>query len=121
MAGALCVFYPQTRFRETFGLIGAEANALGTPVLAPAGIGALSEVLGGGGQLLYSMNATVLVQQLEKWRGGQCPSVFQRAEFHPMTVAKHWMTLIYRRSTGKTIRNRDIEERLNSLTEPGEA
>ncbi len=121
MARALCVFYPQTRFRETFGLVGAEANALGTPVLAPAGIGALSEVLGGSGQLLYSINATVLVQQLEKWRSGQSPSVFKRAEFEPLAVAKHWMAMIYRRDTGKIVRSRPIEERLNTLTEPGQA
>lgn len=119
MAGALCVFYPQTRFRETFGLVGAEANALGTPVLAPAGIGALSEVLGGNGQLLHSVNASVLVQLLEKWRNGQCPSVFRRAEFDPMAVANHWMTMIRPRDTGKTVRSRPLEERQKTLAEPG--
>ena len=42
---AFCVFYPQATFAETFGLVFAEANAVGTPVLAHS-LGSAAEVLG---------------------------------------------------------------------------
>ncbi|MEX0928508.1 MAG: glycosyltransferase family 4 protein, partial [Balneolales bacterium] len=48
---AFCVFYPQSRFRETFGLVFAEANAVGTPVIAHR-IGSTPEIIGHPGQLV---------------------------------------------------------------------
>lgn len=121
MAAALCVFYPQTRFRETFGLVGAEANALGTPVLAPAGLGALSEVLVGSGQLLRSVDTPEIVRQLKRWRSGQLPSVSKRAESDPIAVAKCWMEMIHRRDTDKSVRNGSVEKRQEALAEAGES
>ena len=44
MRQALCIFYPQTRFAETFGLVLAEANAVGCPVLVHRSLGANDEV-----------------------------------------------------------------------------
>lgn len=117
MTAALCVFYPQTRFRETFGLIGAEANALGTPVLAPAGLGALSEVLNGEGQLLHSVDTPGIVRQLKTWRSGQIPLVSGRAEFDPIAVAKRWMAMISRRSTDESVLDGSVEKRQNALAE----
>lgn len=48
---ALCTFYPNYVYAETFGLALAESNALGTPVLTH-GIGAAAEVLNGDGQII---------------------------------------------------------------------
>ena len=48
---ALCVFYPNFVLPETFGLVFAEANAVGTPVLTHD-CGAAAEVLGDARQLL---------------------------------------------------------------------
>lgn len=48
---ALCTFYPNYVYPETFGLALAESNALGTPVLTHA-IGAAEEVLHGDGQII---------------------------------------------------------------------
>jgi glycosyltransferase involved in cell wall biosynthesis len=48
---ALCTFYPNFIYPETFGLVLGESNALGTPVLTH-GIGAAAEVLNGDGQVL---------------------------------------------------------------------
>ncbi|MGQ7845208.1 glycosyltransferase family 4 protein [Granulosicoccus sp. 3-233] len=121
MARALCVFYPQTRFRETFGLVGAEANALGTPVLAPAGMGALSEVLGGREQLLRSIDTAAILNQLEKWRSGLTPPVHGRSEFDPQSVARHWMTLMGRRDTDKSSRTTTVQKHHRAVAEPGEA
>ncbi len=48
---SLCVFYPQTQRCETFGLVYAESNAVGTPVLAHD-FGAAREVLSSPDQLI---------------------------------------------------------------------
>ena len=48
---ALCVFYPNFVLPETFGLVFAEASAVGTPVLTHD-CGAASEVLADPRQLL---------------------------------------------------------------------
>jgi len=48
---ALCVFYPNFVLPETFGLVLAEANAVGTPVLTH-GVGAAMEVLNDSRQTL---------------------------------------------------------------------
>jgi glycosyltransferase involved in cell wall biosynthesis len=48
---ALCVFYPNYVYAETFGLVLAESNAVGTPVMTHR-LGAVAEVLDGDGQLL---------------------------------------------------------------------
>lgn len=48
---ALCTFYPNYVYPETFGLALAESNGLGVPVLTH-GIGAAAEVLNGPGQLI---------------------------------------------------------------------
>lgn len=52
MRRALCLFYPQTTFAETFGIVMAEANAVGTPALVHHDIGANSEVIGDRRQLV---------------------------------------------------------------------
>jgi len=51
MRSALCVFYPNFVLPETFGLVFAEANAVGTPVLTHD-CGAAAEVLADHEQLL---------------------------------------------------------------------
>jgi glycosyltransferase involved in cell wall biosynthesis len=51
IATAACVFYPNFHYPETFGLVFAESNALGTPVLTHA-VGAAAEVLKDPRQLL---------------------------------------------------------------------
>jgi len=94
MSAALCIFYPQTTFRETFGLVGAEANALGIPVLAPTGLGALSETLCGTEQLLDSVAIPQLVRRLKEWRTVPTPSVTAQTRFTPEEVCKTWWTLI---------------------------
>jgi glycosyltransferase involved in cell wall biosynthesis len=48
---ALCTFYPNYVYPETFGLALGESNALGTPVLTHD-IGAAAEVLNGPGQFI---------------------------------------------------------------------
>lgn len=94
MAESLCIFYPQTRFRETFGLVATEANALGTPVLAPTDFGALPDVIHHLNPLLPTANPDSIVSQLRTWRDHGRPAVAARSEFSPNTVARQWLDLL---------------------------
>ena len=86
---ALCVFNPQSSFSETFGLVFAEANALGTPVLTHD-IGAAREVLGGPEQLVDAENSEAVVNKILGWRSGKRPEVSINPEFRVSAVARAW-------------------------------
>lgn len=101
VAGALAVFYPQTTFAETFGLVFAEANALGTPVLAHP-LGSAEEVLsaGGAGQVMDLTEDEVVVDQIALWRDGGRPEVRGAAQFRLETVTKTWLDLLKEEKIG---------------------
>ena len=90
--GALCVFNPQSSFAETFGLVFAEANALGTPVLAHD-IGAAREILGGSQQLVDASDSDAVAAKILSWRDGARPQVSANPKFKVSAVAKAWETV----------------------------
>ena len=93
VAGALCVFNPQSSFAETFGLVFAEANALGTPVLAHD-IGAAEEILGGPEQLVDAEDSRAVAERILAWRTSARPLVSARPEFRASNVARAWERLL---------------------------
>jgi glycosyltransferase involved in cell wall biosynthesis len=91
---ALCVFYPNYVFPETFGLVLAEANAVGTPVLTHPH-GAATEVLGyGSKQLVDCREPKLVIDRLESWRAGDRPIVTANAEFRMSTILGRWRRLL---------------------------
>ncbi len=86
---SLCVFYPQNIHAETFGLIFAESNAVGTPVLAHD-FGAAREVLSSGDQIVDCTNTSEVIDRLQDWRNSHRPRVFLREEFTLANVAAAW-------------------------------
>jgi glycosyltransferase involved in cell wall biosynthesis len=90
---ALCVFYPQNVHAETFGLVYAESNALGTPVLAHD-FGAAREVLGGGEQLVDGGDPEAILAKLRAWHAGARPKVAPRPEFRVSSVLEQWRRLL---------------------------
>ena len=114
---ALCTFYPNYVYPETFGLALAESNALGTPVLAH-GIGAAAEVLNGDRQIIDVPKARGLAdsvfwrwpalrppgeamlgllgcanaygERIRDWQGGGRPVVSGRPEFSIDSVVAAW-------------------------------
>lgn len=120
-AESLCVFYPSYKFPETFGLVFAESNAVGTPVLAHP-IGAAREVLGETGQIVPVPHARFFVDKtsrlvpgtrpmletlagragafsvyertLETWRNGGRPRVSLQPQFRLDEVEKAWRALL---------------------------
>lgn len=117
---ALCTFYPNYVYPETFGLALAESNALGTPVLTHS-IGAAEEVLNGEGQIIdvpssrkwadsvywrfpgirpacESVLARLGVfdaygERIRSWQHGARPSVQSRSAFHLDEVVLAWRRL----------------------------
>jgi glycosyltransferase involved in cell wall biosynthesis len=118
---ALCTFYPNYVCPETFGLVLAESNALGTPVITHP-IGAAPEVLLEREQfvqvpkaravadkifrylpLLRNKGEHVLAnsgcyqeyaEKVNAWQSGKRPRVLARPEFSISTVINCWRKLL---------------------------
>ena len=119
---ALCVFYPNFVLPETFGLVFAEAKAVGTPVLTHD-CGAASEVLADAqqvlpitsGQRIYERAARLIpgrwrpaiapfgarlglfapyLQRLRAWREGARPRTGPDPRFRIETVAARWRAVL---------------------------
>lgn len=89
---SFCVFYPQQIKVETFGLVYAEANAVGTPVLAHHW-GAAAEVLSDPGQLINGKNFNEVLEKIEQWRDKR-PAVRGKDEFLLKSVIVNWLKLL---------------------------
>ena len=119
---ALCTFFPNFVIPETFGLVFAESNALGTPVLT-CDCGSAAEVLGDRNQILPVTLAERVYERLmshvspkwregpakvaasmglfeayaeriRTWRSGGRPSVGPNPLFRLSAVTAQWRTLL---------------------------
>ncbi len=119
---ALCTFFPNFVIPETFGLVFAESNALGTPVLT-ADCGAAAEVIGDRNQLVRvtpaerayetafrnvsprwrAVPARVAaslgmfdsyIERINAWRAGGRPRVGPDPRFRLTAVAQEWRVLL---------------------------
>lgn len=88
IAESLCVFYTQNSFSETFGLVYAEANAVGTPVLAHD-IGAAKEILHPQNPLIDAQNFQQIQQTINDWQQSP-PTVSHRRQFGQQNIFKQW-------------------------------
>lgn len=93
MRRCLCLFYPQAQFAETFGIVLAEANAVGCPVLAQRGLGANDEVVSGAGQCIDTSRLDLVEARLRQWQATP-PRVTGRPEFRASAVARRWQDLL---------------------------
>jgi len=89
---SLCVFYPQDSFAETFGLIYAEANALGTPVLAHD-IGTAREILHESNNLINAKDSKQILETIKAWQK-QLPIVEYKQCFNEDSILKQWDSLL---------------------------
>lgn len=88
---ALAVFHINNEYPETFGCIHAEANAVGTPVLA-LDVGANREVLQPAEQQLFvDPLLDEIADRVVAWRSGARPRVSCSPTFHPEYVVAQWM------------------------------
>lgn len=85
---SLCLFYPQTTFPETFGLVLAEANAVGTPVIAHP-IGAAPEVLDFR-QVMDCYDLGLVISKVLEYSKGKRLRVRGNPAFELSVVVKAW-------------------------------
>jgi glycosyltransferase involved in cell wall biosynthesis len=93
MRRAHCLFYPKTTFAETFGLVMAEAQAVGLPVLAHDTIGANAEVVTDDDQLLDARKDDQIIARLKAWRNVR-PAVRGNPAFALTAVGECWRELL---------------------------
>jgi len=94
-----CIFYPQTKFPETFGLVYAESNAVGTPVLAHD-FGAAREVLSSSDQLVNAFDEKEVFDKLTRWTQDQRPQVSSNPQVRLGKVVSKWLRLLESQTTG---------------------
>ncbi|MEQ3626422.1 MAG: glycosyltransferase [Celeribacter sp.] len=105
MRRALCLFYPQTQFAETFGLVIAEANAVGTPALVHHGLGANDEVAADPGQVIDANRPDEILARIRQWRAAppriRMPDKFRQ---HHVTIQwhDHLASLLAQRAATRT-------------------
>ena len=92
LATSLCLFYPQQVFAETFGLIYAEANAVGTPVIAHD-IGSAREILHPNNPIIDANDYPKILQAIEQWQQ-QPPSVNYNMDFSDEAIQQQWQQLL---------------------------
>lgn len=96
MRRALCLFYPQDQFAETFGLVIAEANAVGCPALLHRGLGANDEVASDLSQCIETTDPRAIVDRIASWRASDRlrPLATGRAEFRISAITERWLGLM---------------------------
>lgn len=90
---ALCLFYPQSQFSETFGLVIAEANAVGCPALLHGDIGANREIASTPEQCIDAADTDGIIARLKEWQNAH-PRIGIRPEFRLSAVAAEWAALL---------------------------
>jgi glycosyltransferase involved in cell wall biosynthesis len=88
---SLCIFYPQNSFAETFGLIYAEANAYGTPVLA-YDIGSAKEILHRNNGIISIKKEGAILKTIKKWQN-DFPKIEYNENFSDKTILAQWQEL----------------------------
>lgn len=89
---SLCLFYPNYVFPETMGICLAEANAVGTPVIAHP-IGAATEVLYHPAETLDCRNPKSVIDRVMAWHSGTRPKVKANPKFRLSAVIESWKRL----------------------------
>ena len=106
---SFCLFYPQRSFAETFGLVFAEANAVGTPVMAHP-LGAAPEILGDDTeQLVDAGDDDAVLDRFVAWRRDGRPQVEGRPEFEIAAVCHNWLSILTRRTSNARFRKNRME------------
>ena len=93
MRSSLAVFQMNHEVPETFGLVFAEANAVGTPVLTHP-FGAAKEVLTSQDQLINTYDRQAVIQKILDWRFNKRPQVNIPENFRLSHVIEEWEILL---------------------------
>lgn len=91
---AFCVLHPNTVFAETFGLVYAEANAIGIPCITHP-MGAVAEVLSPAReQLVNCKDQQAVIDLILAWQKYGRPQVSAKEEFRLSNVIQRWKEVL---------------------------
>lgn len=90
--GSMCVFHLNNVFPETFGLVHAESNAVGTPFLSSR-IGATNELADHPGELIDVLDAKAVIERVRDWRKGR-PKVRANDRFRLRNIIREWVEFL---------------------------
>ncbi len=94
MRRSLCLFNAQSTFAETFGLVFAESQRMGTPVVAQRGLGAVDEVVGHDyGQALDVDDEDQVYASVMRWRSMR-PQLSLNPAFAAQVICRQWLELL---------------------------
>lgn len=93
LRSAFCVFHLNTVFPETFGIVYAEAQAVGTPFLT-ARLAAVPEISSHDAQFVDVKDDGAVIERLLDWRRNGTPEVTLKDDFKLSTVMGVWHNLI---------------------------
>lgn len=102
VASSFCVFYPQTTFAETFGLVFAEAHAVGTPILTHD-LGSAAEVLDDPEQLVDCSDPDAVIERVARWRSQGAPRPAADPRFELTRVVDRWEQVLLHRPSLKRL------------------
>lgn len=89
---ALCVLHLNNVFPETFGIVHAESNAVGTPFLSSR-FGATGELADHPAELIDVLDAKMVIERVRQWRQGR-PKVRANPNFRLKNIVKQWEELL---------------------------
>lgn len=89
---SLAVLHLNSVFPETFGLVGSESNACGTPFLSSR-MGATPEVADHPAELIDVNDPKAVIERIISWRKGR-PKVRGSSHFRLKNVIKEWTDLL---------------------------
>lgn len=89
---SVAVLHPNTVFPETMGIVTAEANAVGTPVLCHA-LGATPEIVNGDWQMVDCGRIQSVIDTIVLW-GHTMPRTTGKPEFTLSEVLKSWTKIL---------------------------
>jgi len=92
VSDALCVLHINLVFPETFGLVHAEANAVGTPFLS-SGLGATPEIQDHPQEVMDVRVGDAVVERVMSWYNGARPKVYANPSFQLKRVLEEWYHL----------------------------
>lgn len=96
LRSAFCLFFPNPDYftRETFGIVFAEANAVGTPVLTHAHGGAIEILSDSPQQLIDVRDDKMMFNTFDYWYNKERPTVKLNKNFRLSSVLKDWKEIL---------------------------
>jgi glycosyltransferase involved in cell wall biosynthesis len=90
---ALGVFHLNPTFPETFGLVHAECNAVGTPFLSSR-LGATPELCDHPAELIDVMDNKAVIERIIEWKTLSRPRVRGQPNFRMTKILREWKELL---------------------------